>query len=1737
MMALYKEQKRLTNRILFLFLFIMVLTPAWSQDLSRQNWYYGNSTNAIRFNRSTNTPSVVTNKAIPFGTGGSAVATDPANANLLFYTDGNKVYDGYHQLMPGTTGLTGATASNQPAAITPIPGIANRNKYFIFTNSTTYPTAGSISRLVIDMTQFGNAAFPAPARGAGEGTVTAVPGLSNRSEGMITVPHANGTDFWLITHQNGTATYNVTAITAASYTGGTFTTQPYTLGLPTSVAHFAYHKGVKKIAVAPQDPKTDAIILKFDDATGALTLDRTIFNSGVTSATNQAIYDIEWSPSGNYLYLSRYGETGITPNVFQYDYVNPTTTLTPILPLTTIFHSYGLQLAPDKSIYHLYQAISGGPFLAGQISEPDSVAANVNYVATPFGNIDFIGTQFPSFLPPDTVKMDVNFTFIGTCQNSPTTFFPEVKPGADSLHWDFGDTTSTNSWSPVHTFANAQTYNVKLTAFYKDEVDSVTLPVTIQSFALKLQLTQDTTACRSEFPPPRGSSSPKQFSVKVKVSGGTATSYTWSNGDIGDTLTPDSAGYYYVVVTDGSGCSAYAGVNVKEYGLQDQTYNKWYFGNKAGIDFNFSPPKALSESAMDAPEGCAIVCDKNGQQIFYTDGDKVYDKKHNVIATGIGGDPASSQSAIIIPVPGDETLYYIFTVEAINGTSQNEVYYSLFDLKQNSGLGALVKQKVPLFAKSTERLTANGQWLIVHEYGNNTFRAYSISANGIGDPVYSSIGSDHEFISAQEGEGYMKLGPKNDLAVALSTPGANLIELFHLNDSTGELTNYRKIDLKEPSGQVYGIEFSSGGNKLFATVKGTPSPSEVFEYSIDSVDMPHFKQKISGTSEFGALQIGPDGQIYMAINGSASLGTIAAVEDTTQLSSFTASGFNLAGGTNSNLGLPNFIQINSNALGGPSITVAGVCTNDSTTISGTQRDQIDEFNWQIRQGSTVVATSQESSFKFLFTTPGVYKVTMRLHNRCAADTTLTKDVTIFAPPLAPGAAVPLCTGSATLDANPPNAPSLTYLWSTADTTRTIVVQQQGIFTVDVTSKITGCVSHGNFISVDNRPKIDLGPDLTICEDTNTPTLDALNPGTTYQWTVNGVNSNTTQFQPVDTNNAGTFVYAVKITDPVTTCFVEDSKTYTIKPAPDFTFTVLDPVPLACGANGKISLKINAIPGEVTSYSYFLTGPFSPASQTTSAIDQNAPITIGPLTGKAGTYSATVADQISGCSLSKSQGMSDANFNIVADQQDFCDPVIFKVTTSASTPFEYQFTNSSTGQLTGPSTSSSSPFSQQLTSKGANFTIQIKDGSGCIDTKDVSVIYNPEVTITITPQVCTNPLSITANGPATYEWTGPGIIGGATSSTVLINPGLGTFDYSVKATPTGAGFCPTTQTRSIQIDNNLTVNFTQSDACQSTVTLTATPTGSYNYRWFKNDVYQSSLGGSQVPLGLSENGSTYEVDIVNTVNGCVYKSSPQVVQVIGPVTATLTSTPPCEDGKAFTLTAATNASGVTYVWSLDGTVLSGVTTATTDQTSNGKYQVDISKATCKSSAQLSITKNPIPVGLLPDRVIICNDPENKDEETNHYDLDPGAFAGYDWMKNQLSLNYTQQIYTATSEGKYVVELTNDFDCKATDNTDVLNECIPKVVAPNAFRPGSLIADNKDFHVLSFFITDDFEVFIYNRWGELVYQSNDRYFRWNGGMNGNGTLLPGGTYAYIIRYVSAFRPDLGKQEQRGGVALLR
>jgi hypothetical protein len=1752
----------LLSRSLVVFTLMLFSLSGMAQNTAGHNWYFGNSTFGIRFNRIDNSATPVNNKT-PLGLGGSATASDPVTGSLLFYTDGATIYDATHTFMPNGTTLGGNTSGNQPVAITKVPG--QKTQYYVFVNDANFTTGGTVRYRIVDMAEFGNSFFPDPPQGNGVGSNVDVPGLTGRSEAMITIPHANGEDFWLITHANGARDYTVTPVTdAGPGIGATFT-----VGLIEVAANFAYHPASGSIAVSPQEPNRNVEIIQFDNATGiiAATPTATIANSGVASTTTQAIYDTEFSNSGRYLYISRHGEPGITADLLQYDILNSSTTLATVLP-QPVFRSFGLQMAPDSIIYHLYQEISGGPSLLGAIMSPDSVANDVDYDATAFvGNPNINGMQFAAVPAPDSVGLSVTFTSQGTCANSPVSFFPTVSPGADSLVWHFGDGSRANVWSPVHTYEEPNTYSARVTAYLNGDTAAFSLPITITEFDLQLTLVQDTTACLCEYKPPVGTAcNGGPFQVTVQAQGGASPQYQWFGpsglltGQNTTTLVPDSAGYYYVVasVTSGTGtCSVYAGVNIKTYDSLDQRANIWYFGQNAGIDFNGLPedPAVGITGPLNTNEGTSVISDRNGQVIFSTDGMRIYDKEDTEITPapvppGLGGDPDATQSALIIPVPGDETLFYIFTTQPVHGTGTYELRYSLFDLKENGGLGGLTEFNQLLFSKSTERITSNGNWLIAHEFGNNSFRAYPITQEGIGTPVISAIGSDHLLSEEVQGRGYMEIGAQSRLAVALSTPGvSNVVEVFDFIDSTGVVTNFRTADLESPTGQVYGIEISPGGNKLFATLSDTNS--EIVEFAFDSLGNPYFKNRVAQTGRLGAMQIGPDGQIYVAIDGSAALGTFTANEDTTQVTSLPVplQPFALAGGTQSRLGLPNFVQTIANPAQTPGFTFTGTCAGDSTQFSATGKDPaIDKFDWSFGDGTNLSDAGPQVTH--LYAAAGTYTATVRIYNKCEEVGTFTQTVVIRQGPPDPTASVPpLCTDqSVDLDGNPSDAPGLTYLWSTGDTTKIFTATRQGQFTVTVTDS-TGCSTDGEFFVIDGRPTpVNFGPDLTVCQNSpQGPLVAANNPVlTTYAWEINGVPvTNTTQSQPVDTSVPGVFEYKVRATNILNSfgCFIEDAIQYTIMESPAFTAAAIDPP--ACGADGQITVNITAPATGL--FTYFITGPSGTFSDRDQPVGPIAPVAVG-----AGTYGVTVSDQVSGCATINTVNVNDPAFTVAGIQSTTCDPIMLNVTVTTTAgpfiiPFNYRVIDDATGlevQPLSPANAANFITTTALPSNNQQYIVEVTSGACTASSPPITVNEAAAVQATLSADACVDPITVTATpttaGAPGFTWAGPNINGVSNVQTISASPPQGSHVYTV--TITQPGLCTLDTAITVNVNNVVTADFTQTDPCADQATLTASPIGTYIYNWFRNGT--SVLGGSSIVVGTADDNQLYRVDIANSISGCIFSSLEKPVNVEGDLQVALTTTTPCE-GSPFTLTADANLTPVTFAWALDGSVITGETSASLTETREGLYEVTVARDACIETREFNIVLGPVTAGLLTDTGIICPDEANTDPTTREVTLDPGpGLLSYTWFREGVATGDTTQTMIAREVGLYSVDMINAFGCPSSDKIELIEECEPRITGPNAFRPGSGVNEggdftNREFRIFTFFIADtDFHIFIFNRWGEMVFESPERDFRWNGGYNNNpGRPLTPGTYTYVIKYKSSYHPEEGIQEKRGGVVLLR
>ena len=145
----------------------------------------------------------------------STVMSDAQTGRLLFYSNGEQVWNRTHQLMPHGDSIQGTSSTGQGALIVPVPGEAQQ--YYLFTlrqrTQFTVPvmTAIGLSQLfysIIDMRLQGGAG---DVQAASKNT----PLAGHLTEKLIAVPHANKRDYWVVVHDLGSSTFLVYGVTAA----------------------------------------------------------------------------------------------------------------------------------------------------------------------------------------------------------------------------------------------------------------------------------------------------------------------------------------------------------------------------------------------------------------------------------------------------------------------------------------------------------------------------------------------------------------------------------------------------------------------------------------------------------------------------------------------------------------------------------------------------------------------------------------------------------------------------------------------------------------------------------------------------------------------------------------------------------------------------------------------------------------------------------------------------------------------------------------------------------------------------------------------------------------------------------------------------------------------------------------------------------------------------------------------------------------------------------------------------------------------------------------------------------------------------------------------------------------------------------------------------------------------------------------------------------------------------------
>lgn len=352
--------------------------------------------------------------------------------------------------------------------------------------------------------------------------------------------------------------------------------------------------------------------------------------------------------------------------------------------------------------------------------------------------------------------------------------------------------------------------------------------------------------------------------------------------------------------------------------------SNWYFGTNAGITFNSGAPTALTNGMLSTTEGVASISDQFGNLLFYTNGVTVWNRNHVMMANGnaLNGDQSSTQSAIIVEIPGT-TRYFIFTSDADATLGSGfGICYSEVDMSLGGGFGAITSNKnVTLQTPSCEKLCAirhcNGvdTWVVSHDWGNNVFRSWLVTSTGVSTPVTSNSGVVVTGIS-QSSYGQLKANQTgNKLLVCHYGTGAggmNRVELHDFNNQTGIVSN--SINLGTELG-AYGCEFSPNGQIAYVGTNG----GNLIQWNLISGSTPAIIASriliFAGGPFIGSLQLGPDNKIYVARNS-----TSLSVINQPNIAGLGCGYANLTvplAGRNSRMGLPNFAPFSPPTLIGP----------------------------------------------------------------------------------------------------------------------------------------------------------------------------------------------------------------------------------------------------------------------------------------------------------------------------------------------------------------------------------------------------------------------------------------------------------------------------------------------------------------------------------------------------------------------------------------------------------------------------------------------------------------------------------------------------------------------------------------------------------------------------------------------------------------------------------------------------
>lgn len=561
--------------------------------------------------------------------------------------------------------------------------------------------------------------------------------------------------------------------------------------------------------------------------------------------------------------------------------------------------------------------------------------------------------------------------------------------------------------------------------------------------------------------------------------------------------------------------------------------NIWTIGVGKTLDFNSLPPSVGSISNVTTIYyRLSDVCDENGDLLFYSDGNKVWNKNHVAMSNGTGVNNNVTMNRVqgnglIIKQPKNETKYLVFSTDTVS------VNYSIVDISLNNGLGNIISSGNILTNSYGSGIIAvrhgncKDVWLILKEKDTKDYLSYLIDSNGINPvPVRSMSGSTTrpnyinytEMAASRDGSRLARAYPGDYLSLGS-------IEIYNFDNNTGIVSS--PVVVPNVYTPFVWLEFSPNGKVLYSSEGGvsTGNPRLVqYDVSLSSANAVLKSKYVLDSSEISIshsahhdLKLGKDDKIYIKTSFFSVTDSLSVINNPDVPGAgcnFTKNSIYLGGAGHY---MPDMLTYPYQH-----ILFNDLCLIDSTEFSVSDTSAYSTFSWNF--GDTISGPNNignKAELKHVFSNPGIYQITfIGLNKECNFNDTLYDSVMIEAiPQPLLGYDTVMCEGDL-LQLNA-NVLGESYLWSDSSIGDSLIISGGGNYWVVSENKCG--VGIDSIYVEDVTVSFDLGPNIELCDrDVVNVTLNAPTGYASYFWSTGG------KADSIVVNDFG--VYSVSIED-------------------------------------------------------------------------------------------------------------------------------------------------------------------------------------------------------------------------------------------------------------------------------------------------------------------------------------------------------------------------------------------------------------------------------------------------------------------------------------------------------------------------------------------------------------------------------------------------------------------------------